>query len=74
MQRFLRSDSGSRRDSGSASVWLRLTGLFAVVVLVGGCASRPQVTRTSSDEMIDVSGYWNDTDSQLVSIEMVDTN
>jgi uncharacterized protein (TIGR02722 family) len=72
MQRFLRSDSGSRRDSRSASVWLRLTGLFAVVVLVGGCASRPQVTRTSSDEIIDVSGYWNDTDSQLVSIEMVD--
>jgi uncharacterized protein (TIGR02722 family) len=72
MQRFLRSVSGSRRESRSASVWLRLAGLFAVVVLVGGCASRPQVNRTSSDEMIDVSGYWNDTDSQLVSIEMVD--
>jgi len=31
----------------------------------------PVVTRESSDAMIDVSGNWNDTDSQLVSKEMI---
>ncbi len=30
-----------------------------------------QVTRVSSDEQIDVSGRWNDTDSRLVAEEMV---
>ena len=63
MKRVLRSNSGS--------VWFGLAGLFALVVLIGGCASRPKVTRTSSDEVIDVSGYWNDTDSQMVSEEMI---
>ncbi|MFH1259090.1 MAG: penicillin-binding protein activator LpoB [Elusimicrobiota bacterium] len=31
----------------------------------------PKVTRTAVDEQIDLSGDWNDTDSQLVSAEMV---
>lgn len=57
--------------SNSESDWLRLTGLIALMVLIGGCASSPKVTRTSSDEVIDVSGYWNDTDSQMVSSEMI---
>jgi uncharacterized protein (TIGR02722 family) len=35
-----------------------------------GCASR-SVARTEVDETIDLSGYWNDTDSRLVSEEMV---
>jgi uncharacterized protein (TIGR02722 family) len=48
-----------------------LATLFALWVLLGACASRPQVTRTSSDEQIDISGYWNDTDSQNVSSEMI---
>ncbi len=57
--------------STSGSVWFRLAGLFALLVLVGGCSTSPKVTRTSSDEVIDVSGYWNDTDSQMVSKEMI---
>lgn len=63
MQRVLRSNPGSD--------WLRLAGLIALMVLIGGCASSPKVTRTSSDEVVDVSGYWNDTDSQMVSTEMI---
>lgn len=63
MQRVLRSNI----ESG----WLRLAGLIALMVLIGGCASSPKVTRTSSDEVIDVSGYWNDSDSQMVSSEMI---
>ena len=63
MQRVLRSNP--------ESAWLRLAGLISLMVLIGGCASSPKVTRTSSDEVIDVSGYWNDTDSQMVSSEMI---
>jgi uncharacterized protein (TIGR02722 family) len=66
MKRVQRSKSGS--------IWLRLAGIIALMALVGGiggCASSPKVTRTSSDEVIDVSGYWNDTDSQMVSSEMI---
>ncbi len=40
--------------------------LFAGV----GCATR-SVDRTDIDEAIDLSGYWNDTDSRLVSEEMI---
>lgn len=57
--------------SNPKSVWFRLAGLLALMVLIGGCASGPRVTRTSSDEVIDVSGYWNDSDSQMVSSEMI---
>ena len=35
------------------------------------CSSTPKVTRVSEDEVIDLSGNWNDTDSQLVSQEMI---
>jgi uncharacterized protein (TIGR02722 family) len=50
-----------------------LLGVAAAVVALGisGCSSMPVVTRESSDAMIDVSGNWNDTDSQLVSKEMI---
>ena len=47
--------------------------LVAGVVLVGmsGCSSMPKVSRTDASEQIDLSGDWNDTDSQLVSAEMI---
>ncbi len=54
------------------SKWLRSIGLLSVLIFFAGCSSMPKVTRTSSDEVIDVSGYWNDTDSQMVSQEMID--
>jgi uncharacterized protein (TIGR02722 family) len=44
---------------------------LAVVLGITSCASTPKVTRTSVDEQIDLSGNWNDTDSQLVSGEMI---
>jgi uncharacterized protein (TIGR02722 family) len=64
MKRVSRSDSKSAR--------LQMAGIFALMILIGGCASTPKVTRTSSDEIIDVSGHWNDSDSQMVSSEMID--
>ena len=42
-----------------------------MLVLMSGCSSMPKVTRTDAGEQIDVSGEWNDTDSQLVSAEMI---
>jgi uncharacterized protein (TIGR02722 family) len=54
------------------SIGLRRAGLIAVVAILAACSSTPNVTRTSSDEVIDVSGYWNDSDSQMVSQEMIE--
>lgn len=42
-------------------------------ILIGGCASpSPKVERIGVDDVKDLSGKWNDTDSKLVSNEMVD--
>ncbi len=57
--------------SASRSFGLRLLLVATLVSLLGGCASTPSVSRRDAGEMIDVSGFWNDTDSQLVSEEMV---
>lgn len=43
--------------------------LVAISVL-SGCADR-KVSRVNSNEVIDLSGRWNDTDSRLVSEEMI---
>ena len=43
----------------------------ACALLVSGCSSMPKVTRTMVDEQVDLSGNWNDTDSRLVSEEMI---
>ncbi|MBN1621255.1 MAG: penicillin-binding protein activator LpoB [Endomicrobiales bacterium] len=50
-----------------------VSGIVAMAVIIGlsSCSSMPKVTRTAVDEEIDVSGYWNDTDSRLVSQEMI---
>ena len=44
--------------------------LFVLVLLLGACAG-PSVKRTDVDEVIDLSGRWNDTDSRFVSEEMI---
>lgn len=46
-----------------------LVTAMALLVLAG-CSGK-QVTRTDVDEQIDLSGNWNDTDSQLVAEELV---
>lgn len=52
---------------GRALPVLALTAVLAFSV--AGC--KREVTRMSSDKVVDVSGKWNDTDSRLVSEEMV---
>lgn len=54
-------------------IWQRIGQVAAVAALVlvmGGCSST-RVDRVDVDETIDLSGRWNDTDSRLVSEEMV---
>lgn len=48
----------------------RLLILVLAIVSLAGCAST-KVTRTSSDEVIDLSGRWNDTDSRLTAETIV---
>lgn len=55
--------------------YLRMCLVLAVVSLflfgLSSCASMPKITRTDVEEQIDLSGEWNDTDSQMVSQEMI---
>ncbi len=48
-----------------------LLSLTAIILLAVGCSTSPTVTRTASDEVIDLSGRWNDTDSRLTAETMV---
>ncbi len=43
--------------------------VLLIVMLAGGCATR--VERIETDEVRDLSGRWNDTDSRLVSEDMI---
>jgi penicillin-binding protein activator len=43
---------------------------LAIAILAMGCAGR-QVQRIGADTQTDLSGRWNDTDSRLVSEEMI---
>jgi uncharacterized protein (TIGR02722 family) len=49
---------------------LFITLALTAMVAVTGCRST-KVERVAVDETIDLSGRWNDTDSQLVSAEMI---
>ena len=46
-----------------------LTALAVVWMMFSGCSQK--VTRVGLEEAIDLSGNWNDTDSRMVSQEMV---
>lgn len=46
-----------------------LTVAAAVAV---GCSKRTQVTRLDPETTVDLSGFWNDTDSRLVAKEMIE--
>lgn len=46
-------------------------GLLVILLLVGCTAPTRTVSRISTDEVTDQSGYWNDTDSRLVAEQIV---
>ena len=43
----------------------------ALIAMLSGCASL-QVTRTNTDQVTDLSGRWNDTDSREVATAMIE--
>lgn len=47
-----------------------VVALSALLAFTAGC--NPTVSRVDSNEVTDLSGKWNDTDSRLVSREMID--
>ena len=50
----------------------KLTVVIAFCVLgILGCTTSKKVTRVDDSQQIDLSGRWNDTDSRLVSEEMI---
>lgn len=51
------------------NIWSKAGLLFLVALLAVGCATR--VERVAPEQVRDLSGNWNDTDSRLVSEEMV---
>jgi hypothetical protein len=42
-----------------------------MTLLFGACSTNPSVQRISPDQVTDVSGYWNDTDANQTSQEMI---
>jgi uncharacterized protein (TIGR02722 family) len=63
------SAASTRTASPTTAGWI--AAVVAISLLASGCSSTPTVERRHVDEVIDLSGYWNDTDSRLVSEEMV---
>ena len=49
------------------SLFIILIAIFAITA----CGSKRKVSRKDTGETIDLSGYWNDTDSRLVAEEMM---
>ena len=43
----------------------------STALMLAACQTAPVVTRISSDQVTDVSGYWNDTDANLTAQEMI---
>lgn len=48
-----------------------ITTAILAAVLIIGCGASKKVTRLDSNTVTDLSGKWNDTDSRLVSEEMI---
>ena len=48
-----------------------LLSFFVLTAAVAFTGCKTKVERVATDETIDLSGRWNDTDSQLVSAEMI---
>jgi uncharacterized protein (TIGR02722 family) len=44
---------------------------FMAAALLAACSTTPSVQRISTDQVTDVSGYWNDTDANLTAQEMI---
>lgn len=50
---------------------IRLAAVAVMMLALAGCGTSPKVDRIAPDTVTDLSGDWNDTDSRLVSEEMI---
>jgi hypothetical protein len=59
--------------SGHRTIWTiaAILALSAFGLSILSCSARKSVKRIDSEEVTDLSGRWNDTDSRLVSEEMI---
>ncbi len=48
-----------------------LVSVVCFALILAGCGGR-EVTRTDTDTVTDLSGYWNDTDARIVADSIVD--
>jgi uncharacterized protein (TIGR02722 family) len=51
---------------------LTLAFLAFLVVYLGSCSPRREVKRIETDQQVDLSGRWNDTDSRMVAEALMD--
>ena len=49
----------------------KLITLLFITIIVFGCAPKRQVQRIETDQTVDLSGRWNDSDSRAVSEELI---
>ena len=47
-------------------------GPWLLVLGAAACSGRTEVTRISPDETVDLSGFWNDSDSRMVADALID--
>ena len=47
-------------------------GAWLLVLAAAACSGRTEVTRISPEETIDLSGFWNDSDSRMVADALID--
>jgi len=48
----------------------QLVSLTLIVILLGNCAPKRKIQRIETDQTVDLSGRWNDSDSRAVSENM----
>ena len=51
---------------------IQISFIIMLIVVMGSCSTRREVTRVSPDQQIDLSGRWNDTDSKLTAGAMIE--
>src|SRR5678809_152135 len=62
---------GTSVPSREAIAMKRYVYVLAAAVMLAGCSGATKVERIDPNETVDLSGRWNDTDSRLVSEEMI---
>lgn len=52
-------------------IYIAVSLILLTISLLSACSLRPEVTRVEEGKQVDLSGYWNDTDSHMVAEAMI---